>query len=53
MKVICIDEIDYLYTKDESVVYNVFNWPYYSKSGLITIGIANTFNFPEKLQDKI
>ena len=27
-KLILIDELDYLYTKDQSVLYNIFDWPH-------------------------
>ena len=27
-KVIVIDELDFLYTKDQSVLYNIFDWPH-------------------------
>jgi Cdc6-like AAA superfamily ATPase len=30
-KVIALDELDYLYTKDQSVLYNIFDWPHFKK----------------------
>ena len=35
------------------MVYNIFNWPHQAKARLAVISIANTFNFPEKLTQRI
>ena len=48
-----IDEIDYLYTKDQDVLYNLFDWTQSSRSKLAIIAISNTINFPETLKPKI
>mmetsp|Transcript_8442 Transcript_8442/g.12582 ORF Transcript_8442/g.12582 Transcript_8442/m.12582 type:complete len:471 (+) Transcript_8442:76-1488(+) len=51
--VICLlDELDYLVTTSESVVYNLFQWPQQPASRLILIGIANTMDLPERLSRK-
>lgn len=48
-----MDELDYLVTKDQNLLYNLFDWPHYKQSKLIIIGIANTMNLPEQLLPKI
>ena len=51
--VICLlDELDYLVTKNESIVYNFFDWPQLHNSGLIVVGIANTMDLPERLNKR-
>ncbi|KRX05511.1 P-loop containing nucleoside triphosphate hydrolase [Pseudocohnilembus persalinus] len=52
-KIVLLDELDYLYTNDQNLLYNLFDWPHHQKSKLILIGIANTMDFPEKLKHKI
>lgn len=48
--VVCLlDELDYLVTQNEQVVYNFFNWPQHPHAGIIIIGIANTMDLPERL----
>jgi len=56
--VLLVDEIDYLVTKKESILYNLFDWPmtgYENKSDaqLIVIGISNTLNLPERLHVRL
>ena len=41
-----IDEIDFLFTANQNVLYNLFNWNQLPKSGLILIAISNTIDFP-------
>ena len=48
-----IDEIDYLDTRDQDVLYNLFDWTQSSRSRLAIIAISNTINFPEALKPKI
>lgn len=31
IKVIAIDELDYLYTQDQNILYNIFDWPHFEK----------------------
>ena len=48
--IVCLlDELDFLVTGNESVVYNFFDWPQLPRSSLIVIGIANTMDLPERL----
>ena len=51
--VVCLlDELDYLLTRDFEVMYNFFNWPCLQDSAIVIVGIANTMDLPEKLQNK-
>lgn len=50
---VCIlDELDYLMTQNETVVYNFLEWSQQPNSGLIIIGIANTMDLPERLSKR-
>lgn len=48
-----IDEIDFLKTRDEEVLYSIFEWTQKKKSRLIIISISNTLDFPETLSGKV
>ena len=50
--VILVDELDYLMTKDSSVLYNFLNWPLLYGYGLVIIGIANAMDLPEQLSTR-
>ncbi|KAI3449954.1 hypothetical protein Pfo_006619 [Paulownia fortunei] len=51
--ILLIDELDLLVTKNQSVLYNILDWPTKPNSKLIVIGIANTMDLPEKLLPRI
>jgi origin recognition complex subunit 1 len=56
--VLLLDEIDYLVTKKQTVLYNFFDWPrrtLENGSGprLIVIGISNTLNLPSRLKPSV
>ncbi|KAH0555636.1 hypothetical protein GP486_006421 [Trichoglossum hirsutum] len=52
--VVLMDELDQLVTKNQSVMYNFFNWPGLSHSRLIVLAVANTMDLPERtLSNKI
>ena len=56
--VVLVDVIDYLVTKKQTVLYNLFNWPSRgfsteSPAQLIIIGISNTLNLPERLHTRL
>jgi len=52
--VLMLDEIDYLVTKKQTILYNFFDWPLRATSArLIVIGISNTINLPERLSMKL
>lgn len=47
---VCVlDEMDFLLTRNQHVIYNFLNWPRKYQSGLIVIGISNTMNLTERL----
>ena len=47
-RILCIDEIDRLLTRERSIVYDLFEWPYLSSNVIIVIGIANSIDLVEK-----
>lgn len=50
---ICLlDELDFLITSNEAVIYNLLEWSQSQNSGLILIGIANTMDLPDRLSKK-
>ncbi|KZV33999.1 origin recognition complex subunit 1-like [Dorcoceras hygrometricum] len=51
--VLLIDELDLLVTRNQSVLYNILDWPTKPNSKFIVIGIANTMDLPEKLLPRI
>jgi len=52
--VLMLDEIDYLVTKKETLVYNFFDWPLRATTArLVVIGISNTINLPEKMSTRV
>jgi len=52
--VVLMDELDQLVTKNQSVMYNFFNWPAMTHSRLIVLAVANTMDLPERtLSNKI
>ncbi|KAH6614961.1 P-loop containing nucleoside triphosphate hydrolase protein [Boeremia exigua] len=52
--VVLMDELDQLVTKNQSVMYNFFNWPQLRHSRLIVLAVANTMDLPERtLSNKI
>ena len=52
--VVLMDELDQLASKNQSVMYNFFNWPSLPHSRLIVLAVANTMDLPERtLSNKI
>jgi len=52
--IVClVDELDFLVTRDEEVVYNFFNWPLLKGSNLSVVGIANVMDLPERLSPRV
>ncbi|ESN93994.1 hypothetical protein HELRODRAFT_103086 [Helobdella robusta] len=47
--VLLVDELDLLWTRKQTVMYNLFDWPSYKYSQLIVIAIANTMDLPERM----
>jgi origin recognition complex subunit 1 len=58
VSVVLLDEIDYLITDKQSVLYNFFDWPKRAAEvpngrRLIVIGISNTLNLAEQLMPSV
>lgn len=56
--VVLLDEIDYLVTKQQTVLYNFFDWPSSAAEGcsnrrLVVIGISNTLNLRDRLHPRV
>lgn len=51
--VLMVDELDYLVTRKQTVLYNLFEWPLMRNARLVVVGIANTMDLPERLLPKI
>lgn len=52
--VVLLDEIDYLVTKNQSVLYNFFDWPTHNqRRRLIVLGVSNTLNLAEQLHTRV
>ncbi|KAI9104993.1 P-loop containing nucleoside triphosphate hydrolase protein [Phlyctochytrium arcticum] len=47
--VVLMDELDLLVTRNQTVMYNFFNWPTLPNSRLVVIAVANTMDLPERL----
>jgi Cdc6-like AAA superfamily ATPase len=47
-----LDEMDFLKTKDENVIYNFIEWSLHYQSNILIIGISNTSEFPETLSSR-
>ena len=47
-RILCIDEVDRLFSNERSIIYDLFEWPYKSSTTLIVIGIANSIDLVEK-----
>lgn len=44
-----LDEIDQLSTKNQSILYQIFEWPTIPKSKVVVIGIANSLDLTDRL----
>eukprot|EP00455_Lapot_gusevi_P053165 TRINITY_DN8239_c0_g1_i2.p1 TRINITY_DN8239_c0_g1~~TRINITY_DN8239_c0_g1_i2.p1 ORF type:complete len:286 (+),score=55.64 TRINITY_DN8239_c0_g1_i2:67-924(+) len=53
MLVLMLDEIDFLLTRDQSVLYNLLQWTTYPDSNLVVIGISNTLDFADRLMARV
>jgi Cdc6-like AAA superfamily ATPase len=51
--VLLVDEIDYLVTKSQAVVYQLFDWPLLATSKLVLLTISNTMDLPERLMPRV
>jgi len=48
--VLVLDELDYLVTRKQSVIYNLFEWATNGSSALIVVAISNTMDLPERVR---
>lgn len=46
---IVLDEVDFLTSKDQMVLYSAFEWPRIPNSRLVVVGIANSIDLPVRL----
>ncbi|CAM9749807.1 unnamed protein product, partial [Phaeothamnion confervicola] len=51
--ILILDEMDYLSTQQQTLLYNVFNWPTFPNSRLLVVGIANTLNLLERVGSRL
>ncbi|XP_017886459.1 origin recognition complex subunit 1 [Ceratina calcarata] len=49
MTLLLVDELDFVCTKRQDVVYNLLDWPTKSTAQLVVITIANTMDLPERV----
>lgn len=47
--ILLVDELDYLRTKKQDILYHIFDWPNTKNSKLIVLAIANAMDLPERL----
>ena len=51
--IICLmDELDFLITKDEEVIYNFFTWSLRAGNGILLLGVSNIMDLPERLSNR-
>ena len=51
--ILVLDELDYLVTTRQSVIYNLFEWATRGASSLVVVGISNTMDLPERLLPRV
>ena len=51
--VLVLDELDYLVTTKQSVIYNLFEWATRGSSHMLVVGISNTMDLPERLLPRV
>lgn len=51
--VLLIDEVDYLATRNQAVLYRIFNWLTLTNHRLIMACISNTMDLPERLLPRV
>ena len=47
--VLLVDELDMLWNRKQTVLYNLFDWPSREEARLVVLAIANTMDLPEKM----
>lgn len=43
------DELDLLWTRKQTVLYNLFDWPTRQQAKLVVLAVANTMDLPERI----
>lgn len=51
--VLLLDEVDYLVTKEQRVIYSFFDWPARGSAKLAIITVANTLDLPGRLNQRV
>ncbi|KAK9462759.1 P-loop containing nucleoside triphosphate hydrolase protein [Lipomyces oligophaga] len=51
--VVVLDEMDYLMTKEQDILYRIFEWTKLKNAKLVVIGIANALNLTTRLLPKL
>ena len=47
--VLLADELDLLWTRKQTVLYNLFDWPSRQHAKLVVLAVANTMDLPERV----
>lgn len=47
--VLLADELDLLWTRKQTVLYNLFDWPTREHAKFVVLAVANTMDLPEKV----
>merc|ERR1711974_171156 len=53
MTLLVLDEVDQLETKDQAVLYTVFEWPALEGSRLVLCGIANSLDLTDRVLPRL
>lgn len=52
--VVCVmDEVDFLLTRDQNVIYDFLTWPLLTNCGLVLVCISNVMDLPERLHERL
>ncbi len=50
---VLLDELDFLVTRKQDVLYNLFDWPQRKYARLVVVGISNTLDLPDRLTARV